>query len=109
MRTYPGGDPLEPLHDTFSGGEQLRVDLVATSTTWLTFAFADYYFLNPKAIVQERNRNSSLTLSNSVVLRLGGAGTSAQQNRPLGILAFGQQSPAVGTYDGPRVRPPLWL
>jgi hypothetical protein len=41
--------------------------------------------------------------------RCWGAGAGTQQKGPLGILALGQQSPAVGAHNGAGVRAPLWL
>lgn len=57
--------------DSFMLGEQLQVALAPTPAARLTLAVADYYFLNAEFIAQERNRNSSLALTNSVVLRDG--------------------------------------
>lgn len=57
--------------DAFMVGEQVQVALAPTPKTQLTFAAADYYFLHSDAIAQERNRNSQLSLTNSVVLQDG--------------------------------------
>lgn len=57
--------------DSYMLGEQIQVAMAPTSTTQLTLAVADYYFLNSEFIAQERNRNSALVLTNSVVLRDG--------------------------------------
>src|SRR5712692_458249 len=57
--------------DSYMAGEQLQFTLAPTATTQLTFAAADYYFLNSKLLAQERNRNSQLVLTNSVKLKNG--------------------------------------
>lgn len=57
--------------DAFMIGEQIQVALAPTPKTQLTLAVADYYFLRSDAIAQERNRNTQLLLTNSVVLRDG--------------------------------------
>jgi hypothetical protein len=57
--------------DSYMLGEQIQVAMAPTPTTQLTLAVADYYFLNSEFIAQERNRNSALVLTNSVVLRDG--------------------------------------
>jgi len=57
--------------DSYMLGEQIQVAMAPTPTTQLTLAVADYYFLNSEFIAQERNRNSALVLTNSVVLRNG--------------------------------------
>jgi hypothetical protein len=57
--------------DAYMLGEQLQITLAPTPISQLTLAVADYYFLNSEFIAQERNRNSALVLTNSVVLRDG--------------------------------------
>jgi hypothetical protein len=57
--------------DSYMLGEQLQVALAPAPGSQLTLAVADYYFLNSEFIAQERNRNSALVLTNSVVLRDG--------------------------------------
>jgi hypothetical protein len=57
--------------DSYMVGEQLQVAFAPTPKTQLTLAAADYYFFRSDAVAQERNRNSSLTLTNSVKLRNG--------------------------------------
>jgi len=57
--------------DAYMAGEQVQLNLAPTATSQFTLAAADYYFLNSKLIAQERNRNSQLTLTNSVRLQKG--------------------------------------
>jgi len=57
--------------DAYMLGEQLQVAMTPMPGSQLTLAAADYYFLNSEFIAQERNRNSALVLTNSVVLRNG--------------------------------------
>lgn len=57
--------------DAYMLGEQLQLVLAPSDIAELTLAVGDYYFLNSKATAQERNRNNSLTLTNSVQLRDG--------------------------------------
>jgi hypothetical protein len=57
--------------DSFMLGEQLQIALAPTSSTQLTLAAADYNFMRSDAVAQERNRNSSLALTNSVILQNG--------------------------------------
>ncbi|MSQ48224.1 MAG: hypothetical protein EXR78_07520 [Deltaproteobacteria bacterium] len=57
--------------DAFMLGEQVQVALAPTPKTQLTLAAADYYFLRSDAVAQERNRNTQLVLTNSVVLKDG--------------------------------------
>jgi hypothetical protein len=58
-------------YDSYMLGEQLQVLFAPTEKSQLTFAAADYYFNHAGAIAQARNTNSSLVLTNSVVLRNG--------------------------------------
>jgi len=60
-----------PGRESFMLGEQLQVNWKPLPRLQLTVAGADYYFLRSDAIAQERNRNSSLVLTNSVKLRNG--------------------------------------
>ena len=57
--------------DSFMLGEQIQVALAPTAKTQLTFAAADYYFMRSDALAQERNRNSQLSMTNSVILQDG--------------------------------------
>jgi hypothetical protein len=57
--------------DAYMLGEQLQVAMAPTPISQLTLAASNYYFLNSEFIAQERNRNSALVLTNSVVLRNG--------------------------------------
>ncbi len=57
--------------DSFMVGEQFQIALAPTSATQLTLAAADYYFMRSDAVAQERNRNSALALTNSVILQNG--------------------------------------
>jgi hypothetical protein len=80
--------------DAFMIGEQVQVALAPTPKTQLTFAAADYYFLRSDAIAQERNRNTQLSLTNSVVLRdgtivRGGDMITPNANNPIRRFAGG--------------------
>ncbi len=57
--------------DSYMAGEQVQLNLAPTPISQFTLAAGDYYFLNSKLIAQERNRNSQLTLTNSVRLQKG--------------------------------------
>ncbi len=57
--------------DSYMAGEQVQLNLAPTASSQVTLALADYYFLNSKLVAQERNRNSQLTLTNSVRLKNG--------------------------------------
>jgi putative porin len=57
--------------DSYMVGEQALLNLAPTPISQLALAVGDYYFLNSKLVAQERNRNSQLTMTNSVRLQKG--------------------------------------
>jgi hypothetical protein len=57
--------------NSYMVGEQLQATFAPTPKTQLTVAAGDYYFFRSDAVAQERNNNSSLVLTNSVILRNG--------------------------------------